>query len=530
MRFASSILLAACAPELSAPVRAAGLRAFALVPALDEPGAIDRWPTFTLRFDRRMAAPGLDSVWLMEGPADDAVLSDARRARLSSANVARRIPARVTADPEDPRAIRVVPEAPLWPGASVTVVSTAALLAEDGLVGAESAVDPSPVAREFRVCASPDCRTLATLATPSSEGVPTDLRAAAITFDRPIRPVIEGPVVTLVRARDREEVPGVGYLACPEGRAWRCVRFAPDVPLAPDEAYRLELGALEDAAARPVYPEALPFSTGSERTTARPELVPTPACNPEELVRPPFCLLVRHGAITLTARSSVPAVLRARAGEWLAEGHLSVTPSVTVRDPLGSVHLPLLASLIAIDGVVSREVRLDPIVTPRRAPALRITEVYARPRGGSAQEFIELLNDEPADVELSAFVLRTEAGQSALPPMRVVSGARVVVTGPAFDVRGDPRAGDPGLLTGAVLVRLGAAIGQRGLSDRGGDVWLADRAGVEVSRAPLSHPARSARVGVSVVRADTRMDEREPAGWMYDAAGSATPGGPDRVR
>ncbi len=530
LRAVLSVLLVACAPELSSPVRAAALRSFDAAPALAEPDVIDRRPTLTLRFDRRMATPSLDSVWLLDGPSDDSVLADARRARLSATNAARRIRAQVTPDPEDPRAIRVEPDEPLWPGATVTLVSTAALLADDGLVAAERAVDPAPISRTLRVCASPDCRTLAALATPSREQVPTALGAAAITFDRAIRPVIEGPVVTLVRALDREEVPGVGYLACPEGRAWRCVRFVPDVELAPDEPYRFELGALEDAAGRAVSPATLGFRTGSERVARRPEFVPTPACNPDELVRPPFCLLIRHGAVTLSARASVPAVLRARAGEWLAEGTLSDSPTVTLLDPVGGVHLPILASLVSLDGAVSREARLDPLVTPRRAPRLRITEVYARPRGGSSQEFVELLNDEPLEVSLEDFVLRTDAGQSALPTMRVAPGARVVVTGPTFDVRGDARAGDPGLSPGAVLVRLSVAIAQRGLSDRGGDVWLSDRAGVEVSRAPLSHPARVARIGVSVIRADATMSERDPASWMYDASSSATPGGPDRVR
>jgi hypothetical protein len=261
-----------------------------------------------------------------------------------------------------------------------------------------------------------------------------------------------------------------------------------------------------------------------------PNFIDTGVCRVGERLLPPLCLSVRHGAITVTARSDWKAILHLQAGEWSADSDVGTLLSATIAPTVPNAHTPIIATLLSEDGTITREVRLDPIVTPAPVANVRITEVYARPRSGAAQEFVELVNDDDSPVNLQGFSIFTESGRSVLPDVVVPPGARAVVVGPAFDVRGDARAGDAPLAPGAVLVRLGRALAQRGLADRGGDVWLADRSGIIVSRAPLSHPSRAPRVGVSVIRADTRMREDDPASWTYDAAEGSTPGGPDRLR
>ena len=79
-------------------------------------------------------------------------------------------------------------------------------------------------------------------------------------------------------------------------------------------------------------------------------------------------------------------------------------------------------------------------------------------------------------------------------------------------------------------MRLTQRLAQRGLTDRGTDVWLADLQGGELSRAPTASTERAPRLGVSLVRADTEMRESDTASWMYDALDGATPGAVDRFR
>lgn len=519
---------AACAPELSLAPRVSALVSLEVDPPAEPSATIDRTPVFSLRFLRPM--PALDEgLWLIDGPASDSLRSDARRGALSSGNAARRLDAAVRRHPTEPRVLQVSPRAPLWPGQSITLVTTARLVGEDGLVASDDEHDPRPIVRTFRVCASPDCRPLATLSTPASEEAPTELRAIVVRFDRAITQSIEGPALWLVRDADGEEIPGAAYLACREGRAYRCARFEPDVPLEPEREHRVELGALVDSEGRMAAPRALSFRTGRSTDARRPTFVPQPACAPGELSRPPVCVEVSHDAIVVHGRSDTPAVLRVRGGEWTAESDLATILRARLQSA-SAAHVPLVLSLLGADGVVSSEARIDPIVTPAPVCRLRISEVYARPRGSSAQEFVEVVNDDTVPCSLEGFHLRTTSGASALPDAWLAPGDRAVIVGPSYEVRGDARAGDPPLSPGATLVRLARTLVGRGLADRGADVWIEDRGGFVCSRAPLSHPARTPRVGVSLVRADTTMDERDPASWMYDAGDGATPGGPDRVR
>lgn len=524
-----AVLAAACAPEAQLPIRASALRSLQIAPAQDDPMVVDRQPAFTLRFDRLMnVAP--DAVWLIDGAATESLRNDARRGALSSSNSGKKIDVRVQRSTDSPRDIQVEPEQPLWPGQLVTLITTARLLDDDGRVASESATDPQPVVRTFRVCSPSDCRPIARMTAPAATSVPFATRAMRVRFDRPLAPAIEGPVVWLVRDRDGEELPGVGSLDCRDGDRWRCVQFVSDEELEPESAYTIRLGALADSDGRTPSPLQFHFVTGARRAASVPDFLSPGVCAEGERSSPPLCIEVRHGAITVTTRSDFAAVLRLRAGEWAAESDLSTTLRARLAPTTAGAHVPIIATLASADGTAVRELRIEPIETPAPVASLRITEVYARPKSSASQEFVEVLNEGDSPAELGAFVLRTLTGRSALPAQQLPAGARAVIVGPAFDVRGDERAGDPPLAPGAVLVRLDRTLLQRGLNDRGADVWLEDASGATVSRAPLSHPARAPRVGVSIVRGDVRMLEDDPASWRYDAGEGATPGAPDRLR
>ena len=59
---------------------------------------------------------------------------------------------------------------------------------------------------------------------------------------------------------------------------------------------------------------------------------------------------------------------------------------------------------------------------------------------------------------------------------------------------------------------------------------LLDPTGATVTRVPAGDPVRPPRAGVGLVRADTDLDEDDPAAWTYDAADGCTPGGENRLR
>ena len=54
--------------------------------------------------------------------------------------------------------------------------------------------------------------------------------------------------------------------------------------------------------------------------------------------------------------------------------------------------------------------------------------------------------------------------------------------------------------------------------------------GLVVSRYPGTAPELLPQEGVSVVRADTDLDEEDPAAWVRSRDGASSPGGPDVLR
>ena len=108
-------------------------------------------------------------------------------------------------------------------------------------------------------------------------------------------------------------------------------------------------------------------------------------------------------------------------------------------------------------------------------------------------------------------------------------GARAVVAGASFDLRGSPREGDPPVGVGAVVVLVRGSVAGRGLRDDGADLALRDPQGHTVSVFPGASPARAPRAGVSLVRAAWDLDDDDPHAWAYDTGGGSTPGSANRV-
>jgi hypothetical protein len=174
--------------------------------------------------------------------------------------------------------------------------------------------------------------------------------------------------------------------------------------------------------------------------------------------------------------------------------------------------------------------QFDGVEPPSRTVPLRIREVFAKPRSGSAQEFVEIENAGDEDLSTEGLRIATPTGSAALPSATIPPRARAVVVGAAFDPRGGDRGSDAATAPGAIVLRLEGTLAGHGLADRGADVWIADADGQPVTRAPTGNPLLAPRLGVSVVRADPRMSEDDPASWTYDAADGSTPGAPDRLR
>ncbi len=497
---------------------------------VDQSGtAVVREPVFTLRFERAIAEPEQNAVWLMDGPLSDTLIADARRATLSASQMTRKIAIITELDRATRRTLWVRPVEPLLPGQQLTLITTTRLLDRTGRV--VSAQNGEPVRLTTRVCASPDCPTVARLRAPRADAAPVSTQRITLQFDRPIHPTIEGPVGFFSRA-DGQEVAGVAYLDCAVGLSWRCVRFATDEPLEPNTSYQLTIGALADGRDLLASNRRFELRTGEATAlaAAAPNAIPLANCSLDESRMGAFCVRLTHHSLSVRALLDRVGQLRVRAGELVAESETGTSVTAVIEPLTPNAHLAPIVTTLAADTAAGRDYRLEPIRSLPTVPPIRITEVYARPRGSSAQEFVELEQVGPVSISLANFTLRTSSGSSALPDVMLAPGVRAVIVGPTFDVAGDSRRADPPVAPGALVVRLNQRVAQRGLQDRGSDVWLADLQGIEVSRCPTSSPERAPRLGVSVVRADLLIDERDPAAWMYDARDGATPGGVDRLR
>jgi hypothetical protein len=158
-----------------------------------------------------------------------------------------------------------------------------------------------------------------------------------------------------------------------------------------------------------------------------------------------------------------------------------------------------------------------------RRPHVVINEVLANPRGAEAEsEWIELVNDGAAAVELDGFELRDDGGTVLLPSARlepnelVLLAARGFAPDPELDV---PAARGTRILT---LPKLAAS----GLSNAGELLRLSDASGLVLSRFPA---LASTEPGVSIARRTPDAPDGEAASFGPHAAPGASPGAPNEL-
>lgn len=485
--------------------------------------ALGRVPSLRVRFDDAVALPDDDDLVLLRGVVSDAVLGDLENLPLSPSTLARRLAVRVSVDPADPAVLRVEGHDALAPDADLTLLLSTRLRALRG------AALERPIRAELRVASVTRCGALGTLAAVSE--LPTHPGPLPLRLDRGVRS--EGAPFTL-RGPMGEEVPARARLDCfdDEGYA-RCAWLTPLAPLTPG-SHTLQLGALR---ARNGARCEAPPRTLEVTTTGRPAVTfatPLP-CASEERPLGGVCVQARPTELVVRAATTGEAALRVRAAPddqgdpREAVGPLGTQHAVRVRGLRPFTRYAL--SLWAAHGRGEPAyLPLGALETPATQGDLRITEVLARPAGSAAQEFVEVENPGPDPVALRGWSLSTGGASAALDTDAVLApGARAVVAGASFDLRGSPREGDPPVGVGAVVVLVRGSVAGRGLRDDGADLALRDPQGHTVSVFPGASPARAPRAGVSLVRAAWDLDDDDPHAWAYDTGGGSTPGSANRV-
>lgn len=516
-------LLSACL-DPAQPRRGAALTLRAIESETGELDAVGRVTTLRVRFDRAIRAPAPDDLILVRGAPSATLQSDLENLPLSSSTQTRRLPASARVHPDDPESLMVESLSPLAPDTEI------GLMLSTRLRGADDARLEAPAHERLRVAPVTRCGALATLDLPGPVGPSPG--SLPLRFDRGVR--AEGAPLSLVDPLGAQ-VASASRLGCfdPQGFA-RCAWITPLSPLS-EPSYFVRLGALRSRNDTRCEAAALRLEVTRERPPRARFATPLP-CADDERSFSGICARVGAHEITLRAATTRPALLRARAApEDQGEPRETLGPPGTAHS-LRIEHLSALTrhalTLWAIDGRGEPEyLPLGAVETLAAQGDLRITEVLARPRGQSAQEFVEVENVGETRANLRGWSLASGTGASAIGgDLTLAPGARALIVGEGFDPRGSPREGDPAALPGATVVTLRGSIASRGLRDDGATLSLRDPAGTVVSVFPGADPARPPRAGVSLVRAAWDLDEGDAHAWSYDAEDGSTPGGANRAR
>jgi hypothetical protein len=493
-----------------------------------EPDRIERISRFVIVADRALATPTEDSAWLLTGEASETLRSAVARGTLSATDRARRVPVDLTLDADDPARLVITPRVPLRPDTQLVLLAGAALHSADGVPLAASNVASRALVREFRVAPARECAPLARLVFPAYDAVPRGATEFVVAFDRPVQTRSATPL-RIVRADDDVEVSASVRLDCPDADgAPRCLVASPNSTLEAEREYRLVLeGVVDDSDRVPALVRDR-FTTAS--TTNEPRVLASDpiACANDETSLPPYCAHYDRGALVVRGETLVPAALRVRFGDLAAQSEVGISHLVRVERAWSQRVGTLAIAPVALDGVLWSESVFREVTPPPAVPALRIREVLARPRAGTAQEFVEVENVGDESVSTEGLRIATPTGSAELPTEMIAARSRALIVGASFDPRGGGR-GDAPTAAGTLVLRLEGTLAGHGLADRGADVWI-EANGQPVTRAPTGNESLAPRLGVSVVRADPRIAEDDPAGWSYDAADGSTPGAPDRLR
>jgi hypothetical protein len=232
----------------------------------------------------------------------------------------------------------------------------------------------------------------------------------------------------------------------------------------------------------------------------------------------------------LRATTDGLGAVRARALDREAESDAGGSHLVRLDGLAADTDVAISTWAVALDGALSEPRTLPLITTAPALPHLRITEVLLHPFSSSAQQFVEVLNDDDMPVSTDGLAIANLHGSTPLPDAVIPPHARAIIVPAAYDPRGVPERGDPPVAPGTVVITMPSGLGPHGLAQSGADVWIVDGDGHTLTRAPSGDSRMRPRRGESLVRADPRMREDDLASWAYDSGGGSTPGAPDSLR
>ncbi|MFT3767234.1 MAG: lamin tail domain-containing protein [Minicystis sp.] len=285
----------------------------------------------------------------------------------------------------------------------------------------------------------------------------------------------------------------------PEGAGQRCVRFeARPVGRGEESWVAPPLVAAADPALT-VRLDPSPLRTGAMRTE-----VPVLTCDADEITFGPGCVRVADDRVF--GRSPPVPLLWAVAGPGV-DSVLTTGPG----DPFAITGLPpatdaaLDVGAIDARGTVLR--MLVRAVTTTPMPHVVLNEVLANPLGPEpSAEWVEIVNDGQAPVDLGGYTLVDGGGETVLPPATLAPGAFALVVNEAY-VEEDGV--DPAPAPGTVIVRV-AHLGKNGLSNSGEPLVIHDPNGMLVSAFPA---APKPKAGKSVARRTPVSPDAAPASF-----------------
>ncbi len=479
---------------------------------------LPRRPTLLLEHPDGIAASS-DAIALFAGPPDAELVSDLQRAPLSSAHLARRVECEVGTSGTD---TRVVPRHALAPAATYTlaVASWASTLR-----GGALSADGSASVFELHTSAEAEAgaRVVQSWPADGASGLGTNLEAVVLAFDGVVHGAdsavwIEGhdgrAIATLLTSGPCAQV-------APEHASSFCVRLALQQRLAPVALHRIVVGSdARDGHGAPVGPWQAAFRTAEGRDPEPPAaLVST--CAIDEQAIAVGCALIDDASITLRLQADEPVIATLRLDDVVrslvaADGQVLLGIDDLAAEAQQPAGLELRDSA---GNAITHQLELR---TTAALAALSISEVLADPLGAEPQqEFVEIVNYGTATIDLLGFSLGDRADMPGAPverSSRVLPGARVLLVADGYD----PREGsDPAPPPGALLVRVGRAIGSAGLRNAGEALYLRDALGRRISAAPATPEPRP---GVCLVRTTNQMRSGAPGTFDHDANATCTPG------
>lgn len=245
-----------------------------------------------------------------------------------------------------------------------------------------------------------------------------------------------------------------------------------------------------------------------------PEPAVTPvACTALEQELGPACLEVVDDR--LFVRTAEPALLAVKAPGLESLHTLASEGRFVVRGLTPSSAVPVHFTLLTPSGTALMETRQLLTLSPQTRVV--ITEVLANPVGSEPeQEWVEIVNDGSARVELSDFTFADGGEELALPQSVLEPGQFALIVGKDFQAAA---LGDVPVPESCPLLRL-PKLGKNGLANGGEGVRLRSAAAGTLSQFP---PLPSPKPGVSLARRDVAARDDDAASFALHGDPGASP-------